>query len=306
LSSTDSTVKYELDDNFDNVAESPQGRPMPANANPFFRRTIKRLFASDPHTVNFFALLAALTFFGSFTAVAATDAERATCQDRSASPDQRIEACTAVLQSPNDSRLFAFAHHQRGASYLIKRMFVQAISDFNAALKIDSRLALPLAARALAHKQNSDFSQSLADYDQLIRNNPLSVDYYVMRADVFRELKEWDKAIEDCNRAISLDPKRSKAFNRRGEVLKDKKEYNLALADFDAAVALDANNVAAYENRGLLYLDRGEYANALVNYDQAIRLYPHSASYLARSFIHGKLGNHAQAAADRAEYEKGK
>lgn len=54
--------------------------------------------------------------------------------------------------------------------------------------------------------------------------------------------------------------------------------------------------------RGIAYFDLGEYVRAIADYNEAIRLNPQSrTAYSLRADAHERLGNAAQAAADRAE-----
>src|SRR5262249_567791 len=100
----------------------------------------------------------------------------------------RGRACGAVgahaealrdLDAPSAAEPNAAAFLLRGAVHGKRREFDLAIADYDAALKIDPKLATAVSDRGFAYAGKGDFNRAIADYTQAIQMDPgLAVAFY--------------------------------------------------------------------------------------------------------------------------------
>lgn len=134
----------------------------------------------------------------------------------------------------------ANALNDRGEEYRKKGEFDQAISKYNAAIKLAPDFAWPYNNRGLAWASKGEF----------------------------------DRALEDYSEALRLDPKYTYPYNNRGLIRSAKGEYELAIKDYSEAIRLDPNYSYPYSNRGIVWQAKGEYAKAIEDFAESIRLDP--------------------------------
>lgn len=116
-----------------------------------------------------------------------------------------IAACNRVISSARSTRNeLVDAYSNRGQEYYAKKDYDRAISDFDAAIKLDSRAILAHGNRANAWYMKGQF----------------------------------DRAINDYTRAISLDREYTAAYAGRGLAFEKKGDKGRAIADYKAALSV--------------------------------------------------------------------
>jgi tetratricopeptide (TPR) repeat protein len=93
---------------------------------------------------------------------------------------------------------------RRGAAYFHKQDYVDAINDFNEAIRLDSKCVYGYASRETACLLAQDFENAIASYSEVIQTNTCA---FLNRSCAFHNIHEYTKAIKDCDEAIKLDPK---------------------------------------------------------------------------------------------------
>jgi lipoprotein NlpI len=183
---------------------------------------------------------------------------------KSLSAIQRIDACTALMQSGGVfGQGLSWAFENRCAAYVDNKQFDLAIADCNRAIEFDP------TARG-----------------------------YVNRGNAFSAKGDNDQAIADYNRAIGLNPKEATAFSNRGRAFYAKGENDRAIADYTQAIQVD-RAAHPYNNRGDAYLAKGDYEHAIADYDRVIELDAgYSRAYLKRGVANFYLGAIPKAVAD--------
>ena len=91
----------------------------------------------------------------------------------SPSADQKIAACTAVIQSGHYSgKSLALVFNNRANGYLRKEDFDRAMADYDQALKLDANYALAYNNRGEVYFLRKNYDRAIADFDQAIRIDP--------------------------------------------------------------------------------------------------------------------------------------
>src|SRR5439155_22749138 len=80
----------------------------------------------------------------------------------------------------------------------------EAVDYFTARIRRDGKDAY--AMRGWAHKEEGEFDQALADFDEAIRLQPEEKDWYTSRGTALRERRDDGRAFPDFDRALRLGP----------------------------------------------------------------------------------------------------
>jgi Flp pilus assembly protein TadD len=87
-------------------------------------------------------------------------------------PDARIIACTALLQSGQESALLSSIYTDRGIAYGMKGSYGQAIADLNQAIVLVPTNAFAYNDRATVYLRAGRRDLAIADYRQALNLDP--------------------------------------------------------------------------------------------------------------------------------------
>jgi tetratricopeptide (TPR) repeat protein len=151
----------------------------------------------------------ALLTFGMATIPAAAD-DSETCYDYR--NEAAIAACSRLIdQNPGD----AVRYNNRGNAYLNKRDYDRAMSDFNQAIRLDSKLATAFNGRGFAYNDGKhDYDRAISDFDQAIQLNPKYAAAHGGRGHAYEKKGDYVRALADFEQALRLEP--AFAFAREG------------------------------------------------------------------------------------------
>jgi tetratricopeptide (TPR) repeat protein len=226
---------------------------------------------------------------------------RARCAGADNAPvDQRIAACTAVLQSGAETpQSLALAFTNRGHAYRIKGDYPRALQDFNGAIRRVPNLAAAFNGRGLTWGAMHDHDRAVADFDEAIAHAPIFAVAFVNRANVYRTTGRADEAMRDYDEALRLDPTLVFGYLSRGRAHRVGGNVERALADFDEAIRLKRDNAFAWAERCYTQAVANENHKALESCNEALKLKPSDAFALTnRGFVSLKLAEFDRALAD--------
>jgi len=166
-----------------------------------------------------------------------------------------------------------------------------------------------LAHRAHSYTSLANYSEALADYDELIQIHPYpTVKMYLSRAQIKAALGQNREAAADISELINkklhftnlLITTDDLYFKRAAYYLKAN-EYRKAISDYNVILRMDATQEEAYKLRGDCHAALREYSQAVADYTKAIENDTESpeSSYFARSLVYEKMGKSIEAAADK-------
>ncbi len=263
--------------------------------------------------------------------------DAATCRNDNAASDQRIEACTRLIQAKKSvDKSLAPVFTKRGLSYYRKSDYDRAIADCNEALRLDPQFAeaftvrgdsylwkgdydrafsdlnegvrlAPKAAwtfndRGRAYEEKGDYDRALGDFNKAIELDPKFSWPLGNRANVYRLKGDPDRAIKDSTAAIQLAPKYSDGFNIRGLAYHVKGDDDRAIADYNAAIKLDPMFSYAFSNRGNAYRSKGDFDRAISDCNEATRLDPRNAdAFYFRGLVYATKGDYDRAVSEYSE-----
>lgn len=171
----------------------------------------------------------------------------------------------------------SFAYTNRGILFSKRKMFSEALQDFETALKIDKNF--PQAYITYFHRGNifmavGEEGQALEDYNKVIKLKPKYLRVYNNRGTLYLKQKNYDLALKDFNLVIDINPDFSLGYLNRALAYRAKSQYGQAIEDLNKAVILDPKDEQAYYWRGVIYGKLGEYQTAVRDFDRSLRIDP--------------------------------
>ncbi len=188
-------------------------------------------------------------------------------------PD-RINGCTRIITSgrlfgkPVSRKNLAIVYNNRGNAFNGMRFHDRAITDYDAAIRLDPGYANAWYNRGVAYGRTGRIDRAIADYDAAIRIDPRFAAAYFSVGNAYDAKREYDRAIDAFTTAIRLDPGYAAAFANRGIVYEKTGDEARAIADFRAALALDASDAVARSNLARLGIAPGDKSAKLAAGDR--------------------------------------
>jgi len=145
--------------------------------------------------------------------------------------------------------------------------------------------------RGQFHTRNGETDLALADYAEIIRQEPNSVEGYFARAKLYEETDQFDKAIADLNTVIRIEPN-AVTYGARCFMLTFADRLTAAMADCEKALLEEPTNAGALTARGFIYMKLGEDSKAVEDFNRAIDRAPNtSIAYYGRGLLKLKGGD---------------
>ena len=224
------------------------------------------------------------------------------------------------------------AYHTRGAAKAALGDYDNAITDFDAAIRLNPETAINYLDRGLAREVLGEKSAAKADFEKAARIDGDLAENYYKDGRGKNDGQAYEAAMVSFDKAIRLNPKYAPVYSNRAISQNDlgqrelrrknpeKAKHHLrgAIADCTEAIRLNPKYTAAYNNRGLAKYRLGQsesacgnseaaekqYQAAIADLDKAIQLNPkHVKAHRNRGYVKEKLGQQEAAAAD---FEKAK
>jgi tetratricopeptide (TPR) repeat protein len=218
-----------------------------------------------------------------------------------ADPDEMIAACSAILEANKGSgQIFASALYTRGRAYRQRsgRDALQAIIDFDAAIKLRPDDAAAYARRGDAYFATHQFDQALRDFNHVVRLTPKDPNGFLYRANLYHYKRDYERAIADYSEAIRLDPNKTTAFLGRAFVYESASQYERAIEDYSQAIRLEPKDTSALVGRCRMWAIVGRLEEALTDCNDALGFSLSPAALGGRGLAHLKMGKVDLAFAD--------
>lgn len=199
--------------------------------------------------------------------------------------DDRIRACTRALAANANPSYTAGLHQQRGELYSSMNQHLDAIADFDAAMRMGRKDANAYIQRCFSNKALGRLDAALADCNVAINKDDKNAQYYSLLGDLYMAMSDPKKAQSSYDIAINYD-RWSSLYVARARAYAMQNLMKTANADLFEAITLDPKNAEAYSLRAELYRLTGEADKALENAETAIQLAPKwSTPYVTRSQV---------------------
>jgi len=190
------------------------------------------------------------------------------------------------------------AHNSRGSAYRDKGQLAEALADHDEAISKFPKSFLGHLERAWDYEAIGDNERALADYDHAVRLEPSRLTY---EARGLAHLNQGNgaQAVADATEALRIDPNHARAHTLRGMAYSAMGQYDEAISDFDRSLKLNPRDYHTHVVRGMAYRAKGESQKALVDFQSAIRLDPmQTKAFSERAQTYRELGDEESADRD--------
>ncbi len=138
---------------------------------------------------------------------AQTQQQRDWCYSPTATDDQTVDGCTALIQSGRQTTTNqAAAYHNRGYAYENKGLYDQAIADDTQSLALNPNSAYAYNDRGLAYDGKHLYDRAIADYTRSIALKPDYAAAYNNRGSAYEKKGLRDPAVADYRASLRLNP----------------------------------------------------------------------------------------------------
>ena len=114
--------------------------------------------------------------------------------------------------------------------------------------------------------------EAIREYDLAIKADPNERLAYYNRGIALRNLGRYDEALKDFRRAIERDSRDKSAYNNIGWILMRQEKFSEAVNAYSSCIRLNANDGASYMNRAYCYHKLGKIDYALSDMKRACDL----------------------------------
>lgn len=126
----------------------------------------------------------------------------------------------------------------------------------------------------IADYNAGDFEDALSNFNALLKMDPNQSEVIYYKALTLAQLGRLKKALKFLDKAIKLDPDDDRFWNEKGNILTCLNRVNKAHKCFDKAIKLNPEDSVIWANKGFLYLEYENYEKALECYNKACELDP--------------------------------
>ncbi len=231
-------------------------------------------------------------------------------------PASDLPAKGPEIEQSSTSNVEAYRHYELGMDYSRRFLDVEAIREFNEAVRLDPQFALAYMRLADQYFLNGDGRQNeemtkkseqlqtrLPRYDQLalqaqivgrsrdleglveafkaeIAEFPRSSGDVASLSGTLSVLGRPEEGVEACRKGLVLDPKNEDILNGLAYNLAESGDINGALAEDDAYLAVRPNDPNPFDTRGDILYDAGRDDEAVAAYRKVIELKPDFNDYV--------------------------
>lgn len=163
-----------------------------------------------------------------------------------------------------DNPTFAKAILGRATSFMQKRLFADAILDFDSYLSLTPNDGSAYYYRGYAKYYQKKYEDAIADFDLSLANDyQKDVNLFYLYGVSKFYLEQYESAIEKFSKAIELDESYAFAYNDRASSYRMLQKYPEAIADYTKAIESDSTMSIFYNNLGSTYRLNNEYDKAI-------------------------------------------
>ena len=144
-----------------------------------------------------------------------------------------------------------------GKEQIQKKKYIEAISDFSEAIRLDAELGEAYFGRSIAYTHTQNFQKALADINTALKIDKNQADFFAQRAKVLFELKQYEKAVQDISQAIFIKPENAIFYHQRALVRLALQDYEGTNQDAEKALQINRELINPYAEQGLALFQLG-------------------------------------------------
>lgn len=154
-------------------------------------------------------------------------------------------------------------------------LYNQSLADFEEAIRLDPLNSHAFSFRGFYRHRQGRFKEALEDFDEAIQLDPKLSMNYQFRARLLSSMHKMMDALDDYDQAIELNPNASQVLFERAFLLMNHGQREEALEDAHRAISLDPSNTAFHDLRAVLRFQSGDFDAAITDFNEILKLDPH-------------------------------
>ena len=140
---------------------------------------------------------------------------------------------------------------------------------------------------------------ALSDLNAAIRLDPQLAESYLLRGALLAEQQDYIRALKDYEQTIELNPKLIEAYRFKGQAHIEQEDYALAIQTFDLALKLDEDDTESLSQRAYAYSQRRQFVAMLLDLNKLLEIEPmHEEGLRLRAILFDELQQPGKAALD--------
>jgi predicted Zn-dependent protease len=167
----------------------------------------------------------------------------------------------------------AYDHYDKAEEYRSKGKYQEALSEYNAALKIRN-ISQPHYGIGLIYSIQGNHNQAIDEYKKALGINPEYIFAYNDMGTSYMAVGRNNDAASAFKEAVRIYENYADAHANLGEAYYKLKQYPEATKSLELAVSLNPNHPKAHTNLGLVYEATGNKEKAIQEYETAIQVAP--------------------------------
>ncbi len=183
------------------------------------------------------------------------------------------------------------SHMTVGHAYREKKLYPQAVAEFQQALSIDPQHVRSIAGLARVYGEMGDTNMTIELWQRAIALRPDEWEFHFLLGFSYYFKERYDDAIIEWQETTRLKPEFPTAYLELGKACREKGLYQEALTAFQQALQVYPQYAAAYYHLGQISLELGQVDEAVEHIRRAVELNPQYAEALhGLAKLYGRLG----------------
>jgi len=201
------------------------------------------------------------------------------CLDAEAGAEDRIAACTRLIDAGVDDEDEPGAFHlARAERHYFAGRYDEAVTDADAAIALNPENGGAHSIRGQSLMFMERYEDARLALEEAVRLNPESAWEYAQLGHVLGYLGEYELALTVLDQSLALNRESWAVYHYRGDANWRAGNIDAALADYTAGLEVAPFSSLLHLNRGRIHRESGDMASALHDYRIAFLLNPNRVS----------------------------
>jgi len=176
----------------------------------------------------------------------------------------------SIEANPN----FSPAYYNRGIAYYEEKKYLEAIQDFDQALKLEAKSAMAYYYRGVCYQELNELEKAIVSYSCAITLDPEPEHGLMNRGMCYQKLGNFTRSIKDYTRIVKRNPQNVLALTNRGYCYQRMRDFTRAIKDYKKVIEIEPFNAPAYYNLGSIYWMQQDWEAVIEVWEKCLEINP--------------------------------